>query len=86
MKPGDHSVHEEMPAVAKPRAGDHWESPSGLGFDVRAVDAQTITVGVDRVVRKGGIHSPQSVEVRTRVIALTDWDSFARPYKKVRKK
>lgn len=59
--------------VDAPKVGDHWESPSGLGFRVTAVTKKAVTVSVDRSVRN-------KLEVRTRDVPITGWDSFARPY------
>ncbi len=63
------------------KVGDVHESPSGLSFTVVAFDKKTVTADVERVVRKGGQHAPQTVEVRRRVFATgKHFDNVASAY------
>lgn len=60
---------------------DIHTSPDGHSFRILAFDKNTITVEVERTVRKGGMHSPAVIEKRQRVLT-PGWrfDTFAKPY------
>lgn len=60
-----------------PKKGQTYESPGGLSFTIVEMDKKSITVKVDRVVHK---NDKQVIDVRTRTVLRTDFESFARPY------
>lgn len=60
---------------------DVHSSEDGHSFRILAFDKNTITVEVERTVRKGGQHSPAITEIRQREVPV-GWrfELFARPY------